>query len=368
MIKYRVITSENNLNTIKKLNVKMYKLEFIKENDETSISFYTNSINKLTGVIEFESIDLNKKRFLFFIKEYSITLIGILLFLFMLIIINRTITEIEFVDNNTYDEDVLNVINDELDTFYKFKFLNKKLSLINDRLKQTFYEYEWINVEKEGSKLLVNITKSTDINNNINNDNFTYGSLYSKYDAYIIGYYVKNGKIVISNNMSVRKDDELISGIIPIYSDKYMYVKADGYVIGEVYENIDITVYKYNSFIERSGRFITYNKVLFGNQDIDSPFENYDTVITEVFSLFKFIKYVKVELYELVERNISYDSDSGNLYAKSQILKEFNENSKYDFEKIVSVKLLNMHETDDSYVYTYGVKSIRDITYFKELK
>ena len=56
------------------------------------------------------------------------------------------------------------------------------------------------------------------------------------------------------------------------------------------------------------------------------------------------------------------------IFGKSQIIRKFNEEVKYDFEKVISISLINKEEDSDSYVYTYGVKSIRDITYFKELK
>jgi len=364
--KYKINTSYDNLDIIKSnaFNSKIYNLDI----NDKNITFYTNSLNKINGLFEFTYINQYRNKIIYFIKEYLITFIGILLFLFMLIIINRTITEVTFVDESTYDENVYNDVISELDSVYKFKFLNKSLSSINETLKKTFYNYEWINVEKEGTKLLINISKSID--DNKNTDNNEIGSLYSKYDAYITGYYVKNGKILISNNTSVKREDELISGVIPIYGEKKEYVKAEGYVIGEVYEIKIVSVDKSNESIKRTGKYKSYTKVIIGNDNeiIDSPFENYDSKITELASIFDFIKVVRIELYEISESVITYDVDSGEIYSKSQIVKEFNEEIKYDFEKIKSIKLIKTQETDDSYVYTYGVIYVRDITYFKELK
>lgn len=362
MINYKVITLKDNLDALKKTNTKVYKIKF----NDHMMEFYTNSIDKINGLFEFECINITKKKFNKLFKEYVITFIGILLFIFMLIILNKTVTEIKFINEDTYDEEVYDLVNNELDCYYGFKLLNKKLSLINDKLKQKFYNYEWINVEKEGTKLLINISKSTEDNkNNIENSS---GSLYSKYDAYIKGYYVQNGRIVVTNNMSVKKDDELISGIVPLYNDKISLVKASGYVIGEVYEVVSVNVDKIYENTKRSGRFKIINRFIVGDKEIKSPFENYETKITEIFSLFNFIKYVKIEFYELVSDKVEYDIDSGMTFGKSQIMRKFNEEVKYDFEKVISISLINKEEDSDSYVYTYGVKSIRDITYFKELK
>ena len=365
--KYKVIVNYNDdkniLDKLKNINLVDLKIE---QNEKNIIFFLRNKkeINKLDKIdVNYKIYNLYYINIINIIKNNIITIFGILFFLFMIFLLKITITDIEFTDKETYSKEIYDEVLSYLDDIYNYKFLTKDLSEINDNLKVKFYEYEWINLEKKGTKLYINISKS--INDNLVSNN-EFGSLYSKYDAYILGYYVANGKALITNNMTVSKDDELISGYVPIFNDKYNKVKAEGYVIGQIYETKSISVNKENIKISRSGKYKSKYKLIFGEPELESPFNNYDLKVNEIFSLFGFIKYVKLEYYELVENEVKYDKDSGNIYSKSVIDKEFNEDKKYGFEKIISINLLNTLETNDSYVYTYGIKMIKDICYFKK--
>lgn len=352
--KYFIKTKNTNINLLK--TRKVYNIK--KENDE--ISFYTNNINGLDET--YQVFNIWKETFNKIIKNYCITLIGILILIITVYIISKSITEIEF-SNETYDAEIYSYIQSEIKYYGKIGFLKRNIKSINNDLRKTYYMYQWINIEKKGTVIIINLTKA-DTDNLINNEN-NQGYLISYYDAYIKGYYVKKGKILVSPNTTVGKGDKLISGYIPLYGGEEELVIPEGYVIGEV--SYLKTYYLDNNKVisERSGRLKKQRVYIWFNKEKDlncHTFNEYEVEKTEIISIGNFLKVYDIYYYEVINSKISYTENSAIQYGKSLIYSEFDEKKKYDFEKIVSIEVNNITFSNNKIILTFAIKMIKDIT------
>ena len=280
--------------------------------------------------------------------------------------LSKIILKIEFFNNEYYSIEVYDYVNSKVKYVNKIGLLKEDISIINKDLRNKFYQYQWIDIEKKGTSIFINISKTTDDKIEVESDKV--GSLYSRYDAYILGYYCKSGNILIQNNSFVQKDEELISGVIPKYNTNGEFVRASGYVIGEVttFENIKIKK-KIDERI-RSGNITRYKQISFLKQKSNSPYEEYEMEKRVLFKIGNLILLEEITYYELISNTITYNENDALIYGKSMIYNNFISNKKYDFEKIFSIKELNIKE-DNSYFYlSYKVNKKIDICYFSDIK
>ncbi len=343
---------------------------FELKDDEDFYYFYVYNFNKNIyndKTINFEVQKLNKGQIIEFIKKYLITFIGLLLFISVLFIINKNITEIRFSNNDYYDQEVYEYVFQKLDGT-RFKFISQnQINKINKEIRSVFYKYQWISIRKEGTIIYIDIAKTDD--DKLIDESKVPGGLYSEYDAIIKGYVIKKGTSLIKKDMSVSKGDELISGIITLYNNNVEFIHPHGYVIGEVTEYITIKVEKVHEDLIRTGNVITKNKIILFNKSKEEEFdqfENYETEKKSKFKLGNFLEIIELKIYELKEVHTEYSLEDAYDYAKSEIINEFNENKEYDNEMIKQIELINGYLKNDIYYVTYLVQSEKEISYFKE--
>lgn len=352
-----------------KNNLYFEKVYQLKE-DENFYYFYVYNFNNkiyYDDSYTIEVLDLSKGKTKIFLRKYLITLLGLMLFILSLFLLNNNVTEIKFEKEEYYNQEVYEYVYNKLQGD-KFKFINKKeINYINSEIRSIFYGYQWVSIKKKGTIIYIDIAK-TDDDKIITDDNVP-GGLYSKYDAIIKGYAIEKGTSLIKKDCSVNAGDELISGKITLYDNKYEFIHAKGYVIGEVAEYITLNIDKSTNDIVRTGRvFKDREYIFFGNKKNKeyNQFENFDVEYKDKFKIGNIFKIVDVYIYELKEVRNEYSLEDAYDYAKSEIISQFNENKKYQNEKIISLELINGYLKDDVYYVTYLLTSDKDISEFKE--
>ena len=327
--------------------------------------FYVMGYKDSVLNLECEIIDLYKGCKINFIKKYLITIIGLILFIFILSLVNNNVTEIKFKNDDLYDEEVYKYVCNKLKG-NKYKFIsNQQINNINENIRSVFYKYQWLSISKVGTIIYIDATLASD--DQIENSNNQVGGLYSKYDAIIKGYFIKKGLSLIKKDVSVNVGDELISGKIPLYDNKVELIHPEGYVIGEVSEYITKEINKFESNIKRSGKFKKYrNFIFFGktNNKEYKDYDNYDIEYKSIFKIDKIFEIQEVKIYENIEITNEYSLEDSKSYAKSLIIDEFNQNKLYDNEKIVDIKYINGYLNNDMYYVTYLIVSLKNISEF----
>ena len=152
MNRFKVKCDKKFLDFVSKKRIK--NLELVDD----LLVFECNKINDFSEIELIEVNDLLKIKVNRGIKNYMITIIGFLLLLLMLIPVTKTVTEIKFVNSDTYNEDVYTYVESRLKKVWLFAFLDDDLVQINKDIKSKFYDYQWISLEKEGTKVLIKIS------------------------------------------------------------------------------------------------------------------------------------------------------------------------------------------------------------------
>ena len=326
--------------------------------DDEGISYHSNYINDETNY------KLNKNKYICFIKKHMISILSLLIILLFIINLNFCFINIKINALNISEDEkseILDDISSYYDSFFVFKYLDKKPSEINLYLKSKYYQYEFINVYKKGINLIVEIRAKDKLDSNIE-DNIV-GDLYASESGIIYSTYIKKGVLLVEENFYVNKGDLLVSGNLKYNINKIDYVKASGFVIACTFNFHDVKVKKNNNDIIRSGRIESFELYKFQNKNINSNFDIYETEIKE--GKYFFSK-DKVVVYELIENKIIYSYDEALEYAKSIVESDFNERVVHEDEKILEIILHEVKEDDEYYYYTFLVKALKNIAYFKE--
>ena len=355
-MKYNVKMEKKHINNLAHRRLKNLKVE------NSLLSFETNDLKQLSDL---ELIEVNNNYMNLFKKvctKYIITIFGCCCFLFLIITLTKTITKIEFKNKETYNEKVYQYVENRLTKVWKFSFLDDDLTNINKDIRSEFYDYQWINLEKEGTVLKINITDNKNLI--VEKPEANYKSLYSKYDSIVEGYYVEKGTINVKIGHSVSKGDLLIDGHVKHYNAAIEEVEAKGYVYGKITEKINININKKETQVIRNGKYeeknlyIVFGKVL--NNPI-SKFESFEVEYKDVFSIGNFIVVKKMIFYEIEEVSTIYNKAEAVEYAESMIYKQFKENKKYDFEKIIAIKMVSNVENEYDYGFVYLVTYLKDL-------
>lgn len=365
---FRYIVTLSKYNFIKVGKIKSRNININNEN----IVFSTNKkgLNKIyekINIDEIEVIDSKKKLLnLVFIKHLPLTL-SLIIMITMFLISGKYVREISFENDSDYNYEIYNTVANHLVKKGLFYELDINLNDLNRNLRNTYQQYAYIGVKKSGSKLIIELTNyNSPIVDNSNNK--TFGDIIAKYDSYIVGVESKKGVVLVTTSQSVKKDDILISGnlnykINPSNLEKL--VKPDGIILGEVNEYFNLKVEKEKKTYSYKMVKKYYEISFFNRFILNKKKENDFYKKEDVFNLFNIFSLSKINLYSLVESNIIYDDSDALKYAKSLVYYEFNLSKVSSKEKIKEIDVLKVHEDDYQYEYTFLVKSIRNIGYFK---
>lgn len=314
---------------------------------------------------------INKRKIIIktFLKRYFISLLCILLLMVFIVLQSLSIKKIEFVNENTYSEEVYDYLNRKINKGIIFNKLQYSVDKINNDIKKEFYYYEWINIKKKGNRLLV-IIDMQDEKSYLDETSNIPGDIIANKSGVIRYYFIKKGVNLIKDNQTVLKDELLVSGNLKYYNDgKYNYIHPLGIILAEVVDTYNIKVNKVNVEYVKTGKIQTkysrniFNKTFLKKCDFDF-FESKEEVLIDL----KIYKKIKKTFYEVKEVVSLMNKDEANIYSLSLIEKKFNENRIHEKEKILSSLIVDETEDENYYYYKYIVKKIENISLFRPVK
>ncbi len=364
-MKYFVSIPKNDRQFLSGKNIKNIQLK------EDTIEFETNekSIQRLQN--EISSIYLKnqrKEKIKKILKKYSIAFIFFLITLFLLMNQSFTIQSITFRLEDTYDEKVLSHIYQYTKKIGPFLYLNSSIQTINDSLRNEFYDYEWIGIEKKGSRIIINIKKQ-DEHSFLDEESLVPGELVAKKDGVIRLYFVKKGIVLIKEGQSVFAGDILVTGNVKHQIGGIEYIHPVGVVIADILEYQNVQVRKKLTTIKRTGKIKTEEFYSFFNHSkkISSPFESFDIEEKIVLNT-KIFKKIKRIYYEKKEITSTYTFDEAMVYAQSLIHKDFSSHQIHEKEELIYMNLIQYLEDRDYYYFKYIVKKRENIATFQAMK
>jgi len=209
--------------------------------------------NKETKIIKHLGINGIKE----FVKKHYILLISFLITYIMLLVLSNIIFDIEIISTNSELKRVINLYLEEND-IKKYKFM-KQYEELNEIKKKILEEnkttLEWIEIERIGTKYIINLTERI-VNNNILDT--TPKDIVASKDALIMYLVTKNGTRMKEVNELVKKGEVIISGNIIKNEHLVDTVAASGDVYGEVWYTVKTTVpYKFTEY-EKTGEIVNH--------------------------------------------------------------------------------------------------------------
>ncbi len=339
------------------------------EINENNINFNTDSKSLqllLKDVNNIQYYNIKKKKIFSFVKKYFISIIALLI-LFLLLINNMIIVKkMKFVNENTYDQDVVEYINEKCVNILFFKYLKYNLNALNEEIKNEFYYYEWINIEKKGNCLNIIIDKQ-DEKSYLNTESSIKGDIIANTQGVVRYYFVKKGVCLIKDNQSINNGDVLVTGNLQYYNNKIDYIHPVAIVLAEVVNREKIKIKKQETKFVRTGKIkLEYFYSINNTKKYKDYFSTYECV-DEIIWQFNNIKKIKRIYYEVEEALNYYTSYNAYLYALSLIDKTFNEQKIHQKERIVNVNLIHNSEDEKYYYYTFLIKKIVNVSEFKAI-
>lgn len=308
--------------------------------------------------------------FKFFLKTHYILIISFLLTYLMLIILSNVIFSIEIVTNNNDLKHVINIYLEENNIKkYKFAKSNHELNKIKESiLENNKSTLEWIEIERVGTKYVVNLTER--VINEEKTDNTPKDIVASK-DALIMYIVNKNGTAIKEVNELVKKGDIIISGNILRGEDVIDMVEARGEIYGEVWYTVTTTVpYEFTEYV-KTGEVVNHiyldlfgTKItLMGKYDTNMSLNETTTLIDKPYLFFKVIK-ERMELYKYKTYKLTKEE------AKKEALKRSDKavTNKLDMDEyIIDKKVLKINEYSSKIEIEVFYKVYENIGVSKEL-
>lgn len=345
-----------------KINTKdSYKL-FIKLNN-VDINFYDAKVLKdwvLLQIKEEDYIKITKNLISYKVKRLKNTgiyrikdilegkkyfVISFIIGLFLLMIANKMIFNIEIISN---DKHITKLVKSSLDK-YNLKLLTFKknhftIEKIVEKILDENKDYiEWLEISYDGMKMIVEVTKKVD-EKITENDKVC--NIVAKSDAKILNYIIKKGESIVNINQYVYKDDVLITGVIKYNEEIKNMLCADAIVYGELWYKVNVVVPYNNEEYVETGKS-NYNFIVNINDKkykiLKSRFKKYNESKESLYKLKDFKielskeKEVKLKTIKLTEAEAL---KKGIKLAEEKVKLKLQENEEI-LEKKVLKKVLN---------------------------
>jgi len=327
-----------------------------------SLTFKTNkdSINYLDkNNIRYMLHTSYKAKLNLFIKYKFGMVIGLMMVFIMIFLNSFRVSKIDFNGDYPINKEVETYISGQTKKVLFFSFHNGNYEELSKDLRSIFNEYEWINVEKVGSVLKVEIEPTT--TKDIPYENEVVGNIVARGRGIIEEFIIFNGVGNVNVGDYFEDGTVLIDGIS---HNK----EAKGYVLAKTFETQKITVNKKITKEEYSGNVNNFYDIgLFGihfKLFNDNPYPKSDLQNKKVFNIPFIIEINKIEEYEKDDIIYIYDKESAILYAKSVIENDFSKGKVLNEEKIIRLQELVVEELEDSFVITFLVKKLESIGEF----
>ena len=288
-----------------------------------------------------------RKKFLINKSGFFIAIIFVLILIYM-----NTFRVSRIVFNEEYP------INDEIRAYLKngeksflfFSFHADNYDRLAKSLRKTFYEYEWINIKKEGTTIYVNISNEK---KTTKKEELEDGYIVAKKAGIIKSFCVYNGYFELKENTYVKAGDILIKD----------YPK--GYVLATTYDEVTINVNKVKEKKEFTGKSSNYYNVKFFTFCFDlfkkNKFDSFDSKNNDVFSIPYILDINKIEEFEKNDIIEVYNKNEAISYAKSIIEDRFYKERIISSEKIIRLECLEALEKDSYFEIRFLVKKLESI-------
>ena len=306
-----------------------------------------------------------------YIKKHKIILISLIIGIFFLYYIKGFILSIDIIYNN---EEINSLIRSELKKYgidiYKRKLSWSELLQVKEQiLNNNKSKLEWLEIEEKGTKYIIRLVERKQ---NKEETGYLYQSIIAKKEAIITSVYASSGERLKKVADYVHKGDTIISGIIVKPNGEYVYTKASGKVIGEVWYKITIESplhHKEEIYTGRKRRVLTIN---FRNYHLSLfPFKNYKHFKREVISLLSNniipISISFDKLYEINIKDYLYTKDELVIKSKTDSIQKLKERNKAIVD-IKDVKIISEKYNNSKLKITFFISAYEDITALKEEK
>ena len=272
-------------------------------------------IKKIKTSYKIEVVDsFGKAKIIDIIKKYRFFLI----FLFVGILIIKLLSSIVFdIDIEHSKSDIREIVLNDLNEYgiakYHFKVsYKKKEEIIRKILKKETERIEWLEIDSVGTKYVVKVEERVK-NNTVKST--TPQNIIAKKDAMVLLIHAENGEVKAKKYQYVKKGDVLISGFISKDDKIVKKERAEGYVFGEVWYQVQIELPKVYKEELKTGKKKNRLELYFFDKNIF------------LFNLKRYNNY-KISRHKLIENKIfpvglSYST----IYETKKIEKDYSNNS-----------------------------------------
>lgn len=290
-------------------------------------SNYTIKDNKVIFIINYEDLELLSKLANIevikyyglvgikkFLKKHYILLTSFILSYLIIIILSNVIFKVEIVTNNQVLKDnITYYLNYYGIVKYKFVKSNKYIENVKEKiLLENKDTIEWISINREGVKYVVNVTPRV-ISNRVSIDKPS--NIVSKKDALIKYLVVTGGSSVKEVNDVVKKGEVIISGNVVKFDKVVGTTRSKGEVFGEVWYTVNISIPFKHVIYEKTGETINHiyldifghKFTLVGHYITNNSINEVSVLVDKPYLFFKLMKESK-ELYNYKEVNLNSES------------------------------------------------------------
>lgn len=290
-------------------------------------SNYTIKDNKVIFIINYEDLELLSKLANInvikyyglvgikkFLKKHYILLTSFILSYLIIIILSNVIFKVEIVTNNQVLKDnITYYLNYYGIVKYKFVKSNKYIENVKEKiLLENKDTIEWISINREGVKYVVNVTPRV-ISNRVSIDKPS--NIVSKKDALIKYLVVTGGSSVKEVNDVVKKGEVIISGNVVKFDKVVGTTRSKGEVFGEVWYTVNISIPFKHVIYEKTGETINHiyldifghKFTLVGHYITNNSTNEVSVLVDKPYLFFKLMKESK-ELYNYKEVNLNSES------------------------------------------------------------
>ena len=326
------------------LKIKYLDISIIKK-------YYKFSINKYYG---FLNLIIQIRNNVFLMIYFLAVIIIIYIYTFLIV-------DVQITTNNKKLEKIVRIDLkkhgiDKYTFFYKLKEIDKiKYKILKDNTKVL----EWLNIEKNGMKFIVNIEPKVEKNPGVLLEKC---NIIARKNGMVSKVITSKGREVVDVNDVVNKGDILISGIIDYNNEVKGYVCAKGSVYAKTWYTINISVPK--SYVSSKKTNISrYNLIFKYKNDSYKIFK--DRIKNAVISsktIFKLFDYrIVLEKRTLVKKEKTYyrQKDINKLIDK--VIDKKMKNILYGDYKIIEKNVLKKVDNDSRIDIEVFVIALEDI-------
>ena len=374
---YSVIIKIEKTDFLKVKNLFTYQVKVKRQDQDffylqVSESDLENIISHNLNYEMISAAGLKKIKEIFF-SHISI-FIGIIFFVFIIFINTLTIKEITFSTYTKDNEKIHRIITESFISFGGLNFFKGDINDLNYALRKEFSNFEWISLDKKGSKIHVTVLEPSIINKQVKTIS-GYGDLIASKTGLIKKFQVKHGIVLIDQNQYVKEGQILVSGNLRYHyeDESNFYVPAEGKVYAEVWYTDTVTVQKESMNVEYTGKISEEKSLsLFGlnlkYRSSSHEYEEYD-IITEddylnIFSIKLPIGIKKRQFYEKNAIINVYDEKTAYAYALSKIRYQMTQGFT-EGDKILDIELIKQTENEKTFSFTFFIKTYENIAEFQ---